>query len=49
VWLPTSATVQIEARAAFFLGYHILVSVTDDHYQRFHASAEQQGKATSKH
>jgi hypothetical protein len=25
------------------------VSVTDDHYQRFHASAEQQGKATSKH
>jgi hypothetical protein len=49
VWLPTNATIQIEARAAFFLGYHILVKVTDDHYQRFHASAEQQGKPTSKH
>jgi hypothetical protein len=49
VWLPTGATVRIEAHAAFFLGYHILVTVTDDHYQRFHTSAEQQGLAAEKH
>jgi hypothetical protein len=41
--------VRIEAHAAFFLGYHILVTVTDDHYQRFHTSAEQQGLAAEKH
>ena len=49
VWLPTSATVRIEARAAFFLGYHILVTVTDDHYERFHTSAQPQGAAAQKH
>jgi hypothetical protein len=49
VWLPTGATVRIEARAAFFLGYHILVTVTDDQYQRFHTSAQQQGAATANH
>ncbi len=49
VWLPTGATVRIEAHAAFFLGYHILVTVTDDSYQRFHTSAEPQGAASTKH
>jgi outer membrane lipoprotein-sorting protein len=49
VWLPTGATVRIEAHAAFFLRYHLLVTVTDDHYQRFHTSAEQQRAVQSKH
>ena len=42
VWLPTGATVHIEAKAALFLGYHIQVQITDDQYHRFHASAQQQ-------
>ncbi len=42
VWLPTGATVHIEARAAIFLGYHIQVQITDDQYRRFKASATQQ-------
>ncbi len=45
VWLPTSATVHIEARAAVFLGYHVQVQITDDQYRRFHSSAEQQDGA----
>jgi hypothetical protein len=49
VWLPTGATVRIEARAAFFLGYHILVTVTDDQYQRFHTSAQQKEAAATAH
>ncbi len=40
VWLPTGATVHIEARAAIFLGYHIQVVITDDQYRKFQASAE---------
>jgi hypothetical protein len=39
VWLPTGATIHVEARAAFFLGYHINVQITDDQYRRFQASA----------
>ena len=45
VWLPTGATVHIEAKAAIFLGYHIQVDITDDQYRRFQASA-QQGEGT---
>ncbi len=54
VWLPTSATVHIEAKAALFLGYHIQVDITDDQYKRFQASANQgdgapvDGKAPAK-
>lgn len=48
VWLPTGATVHIEARAAFFLGYHIQVRLTDDQYEKFHTSA-QPGAAPVKH
>lgn len=39
VWLPTGATIHIEARAAIFLGYHIQVQITDDQYRKFQASA----------
>lgn len=39
VWLPTSATIHVNARAALFLGYHIDVTVTDDQYRQFHAAA----------
>ncbi|RRA47736.1 hypothetical protein [Acidipila sp. EB88] len=42
VWLPTSATVHIEAKAALFLGYHIQVNITDDQYHKFKTAAEQQ-------
>jgi hypothetical protein len=48
VWLPTSASVHIEARAAVFLGYHIQVEIVDDQYRRFHASADQQEGSPSK-
>jgi hypothetical protein len=46
VWLPTGATVHIEAKAAIFFGYHIQVQITDDQYHRFQASAIQQPGAS---
>ena len=46
VWLPTGATVHIEAKAAIFFGYHIQVQITDDQYRRFQASATQQPGAS---
>ncbi len=48
VWLPTGATIHIEARAAIFLGYHIQVQITDDQYRKFQASAEPGEPATAK-
>ncbi len=48
VWLPTGASVHIEARAALFLGYHVQVQIIDDQYRRFHAAAEQQDGAPGK-
>lgn len=42
VWLPTGATIHIEAHAAIFLGYHINVQITDDQYKRFAAAADTQ-------
>ncbi len=48
VWLPTGASIHVEARAAFFLGYHIQVEITDDQYRRFHTAAEQQDPAPVK-
>ena len=48
VWLPTGASIHIEAHAAFFLGYHIQVEIIDDQYRRFHATAEQQQGAPAK-
>ena len=48
VWLPTSASAHIEAKAALFLGYHLQIEITDDQYRRFHASAEQRDAAPSK-
>ena len=42
VWLPTSAVIHVNARAALFFGYHIEVQVTDDQYKRFQASASPQ-------
>jgi hypothetical protein len=45
VWLPTGATIHIEARAALFLGYHINVQITDDQYKRFAAAADTQAGA----
>ena len=49
VWLPISASVHIEARAALFLGYHVQIEFTDDHYQRFHTAAEQQEGSSVPH
>ncbi len=46
VWLPTGATVHVEAKAAIFFGYHIQVQITDDQYKRFQASAAQQPGAS---
>lgn len=40
VWLPTSAAIHVEARAAFFLGYHIDVHITDDQYRKFKTNSE---------
>ncbi len=46
VWLPTSASVHIEAKAALFLGYHVQVEIVDDQYRQFKAAAEQQDGST---
>lgn len=43
VWLPTGATVHLNARAALFFGYHIDVQITDDQYRRFQTDARQSG------
>lgn len=48
VWLPTGATIHIEAHAAIFLGYHIQVQITDDQYRKFQASSEEGGTSQSK-
>ncbi len=48
VWLPTGASIHIEARAALFLGYHVQVEIIDDQYRRFHTAAEQQDAASGK-
>ena len=47
VWLPTGASIHIEAKAALFLGYHIQVQMVDDQYRRFQTSAEQQGGSSA--
>ncbi len=39
VWLPTGASIHVEARAALFLSYHVQVNITDDQYRRFQTSA----------
>jgi hypothetical protein len=41
LWLPTSTTIHVEARAAGFLNYRANIHMVDDEYRRFVASAEQ--------
>ena len=45
VWLPTGATIHLNARAALFFGYHIEVQITDDQYKRFTTSAIPQAES----
>jgi hypothetical protein len=42
LWLPTSASIHIEAHAVAFLSYRANVQITYDQYQRFHTEASQQ-------
>ncbi|GGH07968.1 hypothetical protein [Silvibacterium dinghuense] len=41
LWLPTDGQAHLVAHAIGFLGYRADVSFSDDHYQRFHAEAQQ--------
>jgi hypothetical protein len=40
LWLPTSASVHIEAHAMAFIGYRADVQIVYDDYQRFHTEAK---------
>ncbi len=42
LWLPTSATIHVEATAAAFLKYRANIRMVDDQYRKFHTDAEQQ-------
>ena len=42
LWLPTSGQAHVVAHAVGIIGYRADISVTDDHYQVFHAEAQQQ-------
>ncbi len=48
VWLPTGALVRVEAHAGFFLSYHVQVTLADDQYRRFQASADENRAAQKK-
>jgi len=42
LWLPTSASVHLEAHAIAFLSYRANIQIVDDDYKRFHTNTEQQ-------
>lgn len=46
LWLPVGADIHFDARAFLVKGFHANVHVTDDNYQKFHASASQLPGAT---
>jgi hypothetical protein len=41
LWLPTSASIHVEARAAGLLNYRANIRMVDDEYHRLHADAQQ--------
>ena len=41
LWLPTSAVIHIEAKAAAFLNYRANIRMVDDQYRKFRTDAEQ--------
>jgi hypothetical protein len=46
LWLPTSASIHIEAHAVAFLSYRANIQITYDQYQRFHTNSQQQTGST---
>ena len=49
LWLPTSASVHIEAHAVAFISYRADVEFVYDDYQRFHTDSQQQGGTPVSH
>ena len=39
LWLPTNASIHVEAHAVAFISYRADIEVIDDNYQRFHSEA----------
>jgi hypothetical protein len=46
LWLPTGANVNLIAHAIGVIGFRANIQVTDNDYEKFHATAQQQAGTT---